>query len=76
MFKTGTCHVQGPLLKVVFIHGKALTPKKCMVIAKSLTDTKHVVLVPLPAFDKAYRPRGCRGYHGQILVDQLTLSQP
>ena len=44
-----------------------------MVIAKSLTDTKHVVLVPLPAFDKAYRPRGCRGYHGQILVDQLTL---
>ena len=53
-----------------------MIPKKCMVIAKSLTDTKHVVLVPLPAFDKAYRPRGCRGYHGQILVDQLTLSQP
>ena len=33
-----SCHV------VVFIHRKPLTPKKCMVIAKSLTETQHVVL--------------------------------
>ena len=35
MSKAGTCHVQGPFREVVFTHRKPLTPKKCMVIAKS-----------------------------------------
>ena len=38
MFKTGTCHVQGPSKKVDFINKKPLTPKKSMVIPKFLTN--------------------------------------
>ena len=47
MFKTGTCHVQGPSLEVFFIHRKPMTPKKCMSIAKSLSDTQHMEPEPL-----------------------------
>ena len=47
MFKTGTCHVQGPSKDVVFIHKKPLTPKKCISTAKFLTNTQHIELEPL-----------------------------
>ena len=47
MFKTGTCHVQGPSQEVLFIHRKPMTPKKCMSIAKSLTNTQRMELKPL-----------------------------
>ena len=47
MFKTGTCHVQGTSLEVFFIHRKPMTPKKCMSIAKSLSDTQHMEPEPL-----------------------------
>ena len=46
MFKKGTCHVKDSY-EVVFIYRKPMTPKKCMFIAKSLTDPLHVELEPL-----------------------------
>ena len=48
MFKTGTSHVQGPSYEVGFIHRKPMILKKCMSIAKSLTNTQHMELEPRP----------------------------
>ena len=46
MFKTGTFQVQGPSQEVFFHPQEANDTKKCMVVAKSLTNTQHVDLEP------------------------------